>query len=651
MLEGFKGKRGEEFYWRTLLEQVWIKHIRPQLSVQQTASLTAAADTLYRLLTKRRIMAPFRVLMLERLAFVVSPNPVTYRNNLFEQMTYGVRQCVFKEQDLAVPARELAQRQQVFNRLGGEMTMKYGLSGTYYLQDEINQSPLRAAIQPGLLRMRLLPKGMILLGEPGNGKTYFARTLVSASRLPLVVTESDRFLDESAGLFRLKTLFRRARRSAPNIVYIRDLDFMTRDRERYDTFASVRITTHLLLCIDGYTTGCEPNASKRDIFIIGSLETTATMDAAMMRSGRLEWLVQFDYPLVTERRDMFALHGTSTLVNKGLNVDWDYFSTMSRGFTCLDVRMVVNTSAVHVLQHHSMVHTKESVVFGLGAANHVHDAAKSTFVSMERKGFFPAIDFRLRNEPLAEHAAFFTQTGYTPIYKKLMHLFRLIGSTETTNLPMYWNSPSPTLGVQTADEWDGSVSSGLVAFFCEGLLVYNLSKAYGPPYSRVTFDSYCAAQSFGLKEDLDEISEERTLEGLTKELVFLSTFSRWHRSHSQEWTSGFIETVKPLMFRTSETTTWRARRLQQRWSVIRGLTEMEKNTLFGPAPMSEIIHNRLTFLAEKGTEVSSVDPNLFGLFETRYELATMRKKVRTTRRTRTLVRELSELMEKPWRHV
>ena len=129
-----------------------------------------------------------------------------------------------------------------------------------------------------MYRMNRLPKGLILLGDPGNGRTYFVRTLATESRLPLLITESNRYLDQSLGLVRLKTLFKRVRDQAPNILFISDMDFMTRHRERYPMFTSVRATTQLLMAIDGYSRGTETIPSEQDIFVIGSMTTTKMMD-------------------------------------------------------------------------------------------------------------------------------------------------------------------------------------------------------------------------------------------------------------------------------------------------------------------------------------------------------------------------------------
>ena len=87
----------------------------------------------------------------------------------------------------------------------------------------------------------------------------------------MLITESNRYLNESLGLVRLKALFQRAREQAPNILFIRDMDFMTRHRERYPAFTSVRATTQLLLAMDGFTRGTEGIPSKQDIFVIPSL--------------------------------------------------------------------------------------------------------------------------------------------------------------------------------------------------------------------------------------------------------------------------------------------------------------------------------------------------------------------------------------------
>ena len=68
------------------------------------------------------------------------------------------------------------------------MVLSRGLVYGAALQDEICHFPLLALIKPGTSRMSTLPKGMILLGDAGNGRSYFVRTLATEARLALLVT-------------------------------------------------------------------------------------------------------------------------------------------------------------------------------------------------------------------------------------------------------------------------------------------------------------------------------------------------------------------------------------------------------------------------------------------------------------------------------
>ena len=70
----------------------------------------------------------------------------------------------------------LTKRQKTVNRLGGEKMIMKGLKFGIRVQDEINNFPLVPLITPGPYRMSRLPKGMILLGDSGNGRAYFVRT-------------------------------------------------------------------------------------------------------------------------------------------------------------------------------------------------------------------------------------------------------------------------------------------------------------------------------------------------------------------------------------------------------------------------------------------------------------------------------------------
>ena len=543
----------------------------------------------------------------------------------------------------------IAERQQTFNRLGGEMALARGLEYGKMVQEEICHFPLFALIKPGPHRMNRLPKGMILLGDPGNGRTYFVRTLATEARLPLLITESNRYLDQARGLIRLKTLFKRARDHAPNILFIRDMDFMTRHRERYPMFTSVRATTQLLMGMDGYTNGTEPFPAPENIFVVGSMTTTIMMDDACMRSGRFEWLLNFYYPPVDERHNMLVLHSTKSIVNKTTDVDWNYFTAMTDGFSCLDIRTLINTSALYAMKHNSTCHTGDSVAFALGSINHIHDLPEVTFNSAGAINFFLRAEYIQRKENITQSAPFFTQTGHVPMYKKLMHLFHAMAASETDVLAKRWGMPQNEQGFSVELEPDRTLVNGLLPLFCEGLFLYNTQKMCGIPYPIITFDTYCSPLFFEMKHLVDSMSLDHTMERITKENLFITTFDLWRRAHPSDWTPTALFNSKSIAMRTNATTMWRSTRFAKKYSVIGGLTELESEILWGPPPIATKIKNRVAFIGEKTIEFASRDATLFGTFETHSDLAFKCRKQTTARRVDQVSMEILDVMQKHWR--
>lgn len=659
LLLAFQARRGTELYGHSQWTKLWNLVIRPNVSPAQAVWIDKTkrnwSNKLSRIFSSESDQEE-PVVLRSRNVSQYAGLPETLKLDIepryfgFDKVTEAIQSYTHTKTADGTPLAPhlLAERQQLFNRLGGENTIAKGLEYGKTLQEEICHFPLFALIKPGTQRMNRLPKGMILLGEPGNGRTYFVRTLATESRLPLLITESNRYLDQSLGLVRLKTLFKRVRDQAPNILFIRDMDFMTRHRERYPMFTSVRATTQLLMAIDGYSRGTETIPSEQDIFVIGSMATTIMMDDACMRSGRFEWLLNFYYPPVKERHNMFVLHTTKSIVNKTANVDWSYFTAMTDGFSCLDIRTIVNTSAIYALKQNSTLHTTESVAFALGAVNHIHDLPEVTFNSAGVTSFFLRSEYAQRENNVAQYAPFFTQTGHVPMYKKLMHIFKTMALTEKATLTERWNDKQRNQRTYVDVEPDRTLANGLVPLLCEGLFLYNTQKMCANPYPIITFDTYCSPLFFEMKHMMDEVSLEHTLERVTKEHLFITTFDLWRRAHPDNWTPTGLFDSKSITMRTTSTTMWRSTRFSKKYSVIGGLTELEGEILWGPPPIATKIKNRISFIGENTPEFGSRDPVIFGTFETHSDLAFKCRKETTARRIDQVAMEILDVMQKQW---
>jgi DNA-directed RNA polymerase subunit delta len=659
LLLAFQARRGTELYGQSQWTNLWNLVIRPNMSATQALYVETTRREWSNKLSnmfnpKNEQDTP--VVVRSRNVIQHTSLPKTATTNIepryfgFDKLTEAIQTYTHRKTDVGtnLTSSVLAERQKHFNRFGGENTITRALTYGKRIQEEICHFPLFALIKPGTQKMHRLPKGMILLGDPGNGRTYFVRTLATESRLPLLITESNRYLDQSLGLVRLRTLFKRVRDQAPNILFIRDMDFMTRHRERYPMFTSVRATTQLLMAIDGYSRGTETIPSEQDIFVIGSMTTTIMMDDACMRSGRFEWLLNFYYPPVKERHNMFVLHSTKSIVNKTTGVDWNYFTAMTEGFSCLDIRTIVNTSAVYALKQKSTLHTNESVAFALGTVNQIHDLPEVTFNSVGTRSFFLRADYAQRHNNMAQHASFFTQTGHVPMYKKLMHFFNAMLSKETETLAARWNMQQCNQRTNVEVEPDRTLATGLLPLFCEGVFLYNTQKMCGHPYPIVAFDTYCAPLFVEMKQMVDDMSLEHTLERITKTNLFVTTFDLWRRSHPNDWTPTALFDNKSIAMRTNATTMWRSSRFSKKYSVIGGLTELEGEILWGPPPIATKIKNRISFIGENTPEFASRDPMLFGTFETHSDLSFKCRKKSTARRINQVSMEILDVMQKHW---
>ena len=657
LLLAFQAQRGAELYGASQWEKLWAFNIRPNLSDTQAKAVqqyirkfrTKLLMSLGIYSTGTQVIPPRNLLEYVGLS-PYGPSEIPQRYFYFDKLTNKIHEYIGTMESNGSPLlpESLQERQTIFNDVGGELAITRALQIGKSVQDEICKFPLFALIKPGTERMRTLPKGLILLGESGNGRNYFVRTLATEARLPMLITESNRYLNESLGLVRLKALFQRAREQAPNILFIRDMDFMTRHRERYPAFTSVRATTQLLLAMDGFTRGTEGIPSKQDIFVIGTMETTSMMDDACMRSGRFEWVLDFYYPPVNERHQMLVLHSTKSIINQSLDIDWRYFTALTEGFSCLDLRTLINTSRVYMFRQNETLHTSESMNFALAFVNQVHDLPETQFIDPVTLGFFSKSDYQLRHKQPTKYASFFTQTGRIPMYKKLMHLFRVMLPEHTDMITNRWANtnrfPSDTIN----EIVELNVADGLVPMLCEGLFIYNLQKSFGT-YPIVTFETYCSPLFFTTQSLVDQITSQYGLERLTQANLLMTTFDLWRRAHPDTWTTTALHKTKLLDMRINGTATWKDNRFAKGNTNVGNLTETQCEMLWGPLQITEKIQSRLRFIGKKHNEFASTDLNVFGTFETNSDRAFKCRKETTAGRIDQVGMEIVDVMQKDWR--
>lgn len=187
-----------------------------------------------------------------------------------------------------------------------------------------------------------IPKGVLLVGPPGTGKTYFARAVAGEAGVPFFSISGSDFVEMFVGVgaSRVRDLFETAKKNSPCIVFIDEIDAVGRQRgaglggghdEREQTL------NQLLVEMDGF----DVNES---IIIMAATNRPDILDPALLRPGRFDRQVTVGRPNIKEREAILRLHTRNKPMDEGVNVD--VLARQTSGFTAADLENLVNEGAL-----------------------------------------------------------------------------------------------------------------------------------------------------------------------------------------------------------------------------------------------------------------------------------------------------------------
>lgn len=215
-----------------------------------------------------------------------------------------------------------------------------------------------------------IPKGVLLSGSPGTGKTLLAKAVAGESGVKYLAISGSEFIEKYVGVgaSRIRGLFKEARKNAPCIIFIDEIDAVGSKRDEAGHNSEHNQTIEQLLAeMDGF-------GSKRDVIVLAATNRFDSLDPALTRPGRFDRKISIGLPDITGRKDILKIHSKDKPLSDEIDLDKIAYNTA--GFSGAELENLLNESALIAARKGHQYITK----------NDIDEALKKITVGLKKAG-------------------------------------------------------------------------------------------------------------------------------------------------------------------------------------------------------------------------------------------------------------------------